>query len=235
MRAGLKQVLKSLTPPLLWSLARGAVPHRAARPPASAQARPDKQALDIYWDAQMAQLLETWGEGNAWHEIRMIFAGLRGRALDIACGTGKVMALVQTAPGIEVYGCDISDMLIARAVERGLDPARLKVCDATQLPYADDTFDFAYTIGSLEHFTEEGIQQVLHGCKRVVNGPSFHMIPVSRTGADEGWIRPYQEYFNNSVAWWVERARRVFPDVTVVDSIWSDERSVGKWLICRRG
>jgi SAM-dependent methyltransferase len=235
MSSRLKQMLKGLTPPLVWSLARAAVPRRAARPQAGAQAHPDKQALDIYWDPQMAELLETWGEGNAWHEIRIIFAGRRGRALDIACGTGRVMAIVQTAPGIEVHGCDISDLLIARAVERGLDPARLKVCDATRMPYADDSFDFAYSIGSLEHFTEEGIEQVLRGCKRVVNGPSFHMIPVSRSGADEGWIKPYQEYFNNSGAWWVERARRVFADVTLVDSIWSDERSVGKWLVCRRG
>jgi len=235
MRVQLKQLLRGLTPPLLWSLARSVVPRRAARPFAGALSDPDKQALDIYWDPKMAELLESWGEGNAWHEITMIFAGRTGRALDIACGTGKVMAVVQAVPGIEVYGCDISDLLIARAVRRGLDPARLKVCDATQLPYADDSFDFAYSIGSLEHFTEEGIEQVLRGCSRVVNGPSFHMIPVSRSGVDEGWIKPYQEYFNNSSTWWIERAQRVFPNVALLDSIWSDERSLGKWLVCRQG
>ena len=231
MSPRLKKFLNSLTPPFFWSLARSALPQAVVRP----QANPQEQALDIYWDPKMAELLETWGEGNAWHEIRMIFAGRRGRALDIACGAGRVMVIVQGMPGVEVHGCDISDMLIARAVERGLDAARLKVCDATQMPYEDDCFDFAYSIGSLEHFTEEGIEQVLRGCRRVVKGPSFHMIPVSRSGADEGWITPYQAYFNNSGAWWLDRARRVFQDATLLDSIWSDERSEGKWLVCQRG
>ena len=220
----LKPLLKSLTPPLLWKIAQRA---------RSAAGESRAGNLDVYWDPEMARLLETWGEGNAWHEIRLLLAGRHGRVLDIACGTGKVMTIVQADTGCEVHGCDISDYLIARARERGLAPERLAVCDATRLPYPDAGFDYAYSIGSLEHFSEEGIDQVLRECARAVKKLSFHMIPVSRSGSDEGWITPYQGYFNNGAPWWTRKARRVFRDVAVVDSIWRDERSFGKWLVCQ--
>ena len=211
----LKSLLKGLTPPLLWGLARRKRAH-----------------LDIYWDPGMAQLLETWGEGNAWHEIRLLLVGRRGKVLDIACGTGRVMALVQENAALEVHGCDISDYLIARARERGLHAERLTVCDATRLPYPDGSFEYAYSIGSLEHFPEEGIDQVFRECARTVKKLSFHMIPVSRDGREQGWITPYQGYFNNGTQWWTAKALRVFRAVAVLDSIWSDERSAGKWLVC---
>ena len=198
-----------------------------------------KQELDLYWDPRMAELLESWGEGNAWNEIQLLLTGRQGGVLDIACGTGRVMAIVQADKSLEVHGCDISDFLISKAIQRGLQAENLKVCDATQMPYGDRTFDFAYSIGSLEHFTEDGIDRVFQGCNRVVNGMSFHMIPVSRSGNNEGWIVPYQAYFNNSVSWWVDKASRIFQTVEVRDSTWCDERSLGKWLVCtsqsRRG
>jgi len=234
----LRLILKDLTPPLLWRLARAAKAATARLRSTGAGQRVSgdggHQELDIYWDPKMAELLETWGEGNAWHEIRLLLTGRQGKVLDIACGTGKVMSIVQAACGLEVHGCDISDLLISKALERGLSAAILRVCDATQMPYEADFFDFAYSIGSLEHFTEVGIDQVFHGCNRVVNGMSFHMVPVSRSGNNEGWITPYQAYFNNSVSWWTERAHRTFSHVDVVDSIWSDDRSLGKWLVCAR-
>jgi ubiquinone/menaquinone biosynthesis C-methylase UbiE len=236
MNRRIKALLKGLTPPLMWELASMARRSPVARSAAKVRrgSAHGAQELDIYWDPDMAELLETWGEDNAWREIRLLLAGRRGRVLDIACGTGKVMTMVQAQPGLEVHGCDISDFLIARAAERGLDAGRLRVCDATQMPYDDDFFDFAYSIGSLEHFTQAGIDQVLRGCSRVVREVSFHMVPVSRSGRDEGWITPYQGYFNNSIAWWTEKARRIFHGVEVFDSTWSDERSLGKWLVCAR-
>src|SRR5689334_19191533 len=48
---------------------------------------PGEQALDVYWDAQMAAILETWGIGNAWNEIQLLLLNARGTVLDIACGT----------------------------------------------------------------------------------------------------------------------------------------------------
>lgn len=190
------------------------------------------QALDIYWDPEMAAALETWGDGNAWNEIQLLMLNTRGTVLDIACGTGKAMALLDGIKELEVHGCDISDFLLTKAVERGIPKERLICCDATALPYHAKQFDYAYSIGSLEHFTEEGIHALMQQCKKVVGLRSFHMIPVSRSQKDEGWICPWQSYFNNSTDWWVAKCKSAFSKVTVLDSAWQDEMSLGKWLIC---
>jgi ubiquinone/menaquinone biosynthesis C-methylase UbiE len=180
----------------------------------------------------MADLLETWGEGTAWREIQLIVAGRTGPVLDVACGTGRVMDLL--APyGLEIHGIDVSDALLNRAIARGIARDRLTLGDATRMPYADGAFEHAYSIGSLEHFTEQGIVACLSECRRVAKGPTFHQVPVSRSGRDEGWIRRRQSYFNNSVGWWLHLARGVYPNTVYIDSTPGDDISLSIWLVCQ--
>ena len=181
----------------------------------------------------MAQALETWGEGNTWDEIQYLLATARGRVLDIACGTGKTMQVLGNRfPGLELHGCDISDFLISKAVERGLAADRFKVCDATQTGYPDRLFDYSYSIGSLEHFTEQGISDCAAEAARLTRHFSAHMVPVARSGQNEGWIKTQQSYFNNSAEWWLEKFRAHFPVVSVLESRWSDQISTGRWFVC---
>lgn len=238
-----KNIIRELCPPILW---RGlsAVRRRIARAGSSysslkigATLNPHHvsqtgQDLAPYWDSAMAEVLEKWGEGNAWSEIQFLMASSRGRVLDIACGTGKVMELLSRYINIEVYGCDISDFLIQRAVDRGIPRERLSVCDATRTGYDDNTFDLAYSIGSLEHFTGDGITNFVAECYRITRSNSFHMLPVSRSGENEGWVKLTQSYHNNSVKWWLEKFGRSYKSVCVLDSRWEDSISVGKWFVC---
>lgn len=226
----IKNVLKDTLPPMLLRGLKQIKKRMHSNPRLASKA--GAQELDIYWDPAMAAALETWGDGNAWNEIQLLMLNTRGTVLDIACGTGKVMSLLQAMTDIEVHGCDISDFLLDKAVQRGIAKERLTCCDATLLPYSAGRFDYAYSIGSLEHFTEEGIQGFLRECKKVVDKRSFHMIPVSRSQKDEGWISPWQGYFNNSTDWWIDHCKKVFPVVTVYDSVWCDDKSIGKWLVC---
>lgn len=193
---------------------------------------PDKQDLDLYWDPAYAQILETWGEGNTWNEIQYLVVNCRGKILDIACGTGRTMEILSEIDGIETYGCDISDLLIKKAVDRGFSHNRLSVCDATQMEFPDHFFDYAYSIGSLEHFTEEGIVKFVAECYRVTKVNSFHMVPVSRSGKNEGWMKTTQSFYNNSVDWWLEKYRSSYKTVYVFDSKWQDNISLGKWFVC---
>lgn len=191
------------------------------------------QDLDVYWDPAMAQILETWGNGNVWNEIQFLMANCSGKVLDIACGTGKTMAILSKFTQIDVYGFDISDLLISKALERGIAEDHLLVEDATNMTYGDKSFDYAYSIGSLEHFTEDGILKFLSECRRVVRVNSMHQIPVSRSGKNEGWIKTNQSYYNNSIQWWLEKYESIFETVYVLDSAWEDKRSVGKWFVCK--
>ena len=192
---------------------------------------PQNQELDLYFDPEMAKILDTWGERNTWIEIQHLLYGKKNKILDIACGTGKVIEILKKNNNSDIYGCDISDFLIQKAKDRGIDKEKLKVCDATKLPYADNEFDFCYSIGSLEHFTEEGIKKFLISSKKVTKFTGFHLIPVSRSNNNEGWITNYQSYFNNSSNWWLEICKGIFDDVKILDSSWEDDISVGKWLV----
>ncbi len=191
-----------------------------------------QQDLGVYWDPKMAELLETWGIGNAWNEIQLLLANVHGSVIDIACGTGKVMTLLDAYPSLEVHGFDISDFLIQKALDRGIPRERLKIADATKTDYADNAFDYGYSIGSLEHFTDDGIVKFAAEAYRITRYASFHQMPTSRSGRNEGWLKTLQSYHNNSVEWWVEKFRTAYPNVHVLDSAWNDKISVGKWFVC---
>jgi len=216
----------------LYSLARR-IKHAVIAPEAVPEksVNPDEQDLDLYWDPAMAEKLENWGTKTVWKEIQLLMVNCSGDVLDIACGTGKTMQLVSKFP-VRVYGCDISDLLISKALEKGIPSESLKVCDATKMPYADNQFEYSYSIGSLEHFTDEGIQAFVKECYRITRKGSFHMLPVSRSQADEGWMKTNQSFFNNSVEWWVDKFGAAYDKIYVLDSTWEDDISIGKWFVC---
>jgi ubiquinone/menaquinone biosynthesis C-methylase UbiE len=194
---------------------------------------PESQSLDIYWDDEFSGILETWGEGNVWSEIEFLAVNCHGKILDVACGTGKVMEKLKRFRALELYGCDISDALINKAINRGLPVDRLIVCDATKTEYPDGMFDYAYSIGSLEHFTEKGIEKCISECFRITTKAAFHNVPVSRDNADHGWIRRTQSYYNNSQEWWLNKFKACYSDVYVLNSLWEDDISIGKWFVCK--
>ncbi len=230
-----KRLVRNLCPPLLWR-AMAATKARVMSAHPVVGGHPDHQDLDIYWSEEMAALLETWGEGNVWNEIQLLLCDRRGKVLDIACGTGKTMQVLSRFPSLEITGFDISDLLIRKAHERGIAPDLLHVADATTLSFSNESFDYAYSIGSFEHFTEEGLCKAIAECHRVVCRAAFHMVPVSRSGKDEGWMKTQQSFFNNSVEWWLGKYSASFPKVLVLDSVWEDSLSVGKWFVClKRG
>jgi len=189
------------------------------------------QDLEPYWDENFVAELEAWGNGTVWDEIQYFFAGREGIVLDIACGTGKTIEILSKNKNIEFHGCDISDLLIAKAVAKGITKENLSVCDATKMNYADEQFDYSYSIGSLEHFTEEGIARCIAESSRVTKRVSFHMVPVSKSGKNQGWIKRVQSYHNNSTEWWLTKFTASYPDVLVLDSRWKDSISDGKWFV----
>jgi ubiquinone/menaquinone biosynthesis C-methylase UbiE len=195
---------------------------------------PKKQELEMYWDEEFAKVLDTWGENNVWLEIQLLLTNCHGKVLDIACGTGKTIEILEKFKNIDVYGFDISEYLIEKAEKRGIKKENLKVYDAAKTEYPDNFFDYSYSIGSLEHFTKEGIETFLKECSRYSKIGSFHMIPVSRSGNDEGWLEKeqIQSFFNNSEDWWLNYFSSHFSKVYAINSKWESDISIGKWFLC---
>lgn len=192
----------------------------------------NKQDLDLYWDSKYAEVLETWGKDNVWNEIQLILASCKGKILDIACGTGITIDILKKYPQLDLYGFDISDLLINKAIEKNISKEKLKVADATKINYSENEFDYSFSIGSLEHFTEEGINKFIEQTYRITKKISFHQIPVSRSNFDEGWMKTTQSFFNNSETWWLSKFQTQYSKVYIVPSKWEDSISYGRWYIC---
>ena len=193
----------------------------------------NKQDIKIYDKKITAEKLENWGKGSTWNEILMLINKKRGNILDVACGTGFNIAQLKTInPQAIFYGCDISSQLITIARQKGIDQKYLNLIDATKMRYPKNFFSYSYSIGSLEHFTEHGIESVIKKLSFNTSIASFHFVPVSRKNIDEGWIKTFQTFHNNSVEWWRKKFKRKFKTVEIVDSSWSDFISLGKWFLC---
>jgi ubiquinone/menaquinone biosynthesis C-methylase UbiE len=231
----LKESARQIFPPILFKLINST--RKLVNLKLSSQTPqhpPTEQDISVYWDSKMSNFLETWGEGNVWNEVQYLMSNCNGRVLDIACGTGKTIEINSKYSELEIYGCDISDFLLQKAIERGISKEKLQVCDATNTNYESNFFEYSYSIGSLEHFTVEGISQFIAECHRITAKSSFHMIPVSRSGKNEGWLKLYQSYHNNSVDWWLDIFKSIYSEVYVIDSVWHGDVSVGKWFICKK-
>jgi len=101
--------------------------------------------------------------------------------------------------------------------------------------YADNFFDYSYSIGSLEHFTEKGIEKFIAEASRITKNSSMHMVPTSKSGSNEGWMTTsttIQTFYNNSDEWWKTKFNKYFTEVYVINSIWNDQISYGRWFVC---
>jgi SAM-dependent methyltransferase len=80
-------------------------------------------------------------------------------ALDLGCGAGEALKLLNAAGQSALYGVDLRIPLRLRfsqlkrmAVSHSLRPPfRLRRADITSLPFADESFDLAYAISVIEH------------------------------------------------------------------------------------
>ena len=196
----------------------------------------ESQSLDVYWEDNYVETQAmSWGEGTVWNEIQYLLANAEGKVLDIACGPAPTMEIIEkTNINIKAYGCDISDRLVNQAIDRGVSEDRIIIEDATNMSYEDGYFDYSFSIGSLEHFTEEGIDAFIDEAFRVTKIGSFHQVPTLMDGRVSGWVNLQQSFHNMPISWWKEKFERKFPYVKTLDSSWSDVLSNGTWFICHK-
>jgi len=229
-----KQIVRQLLPPIVLSARRKLLTNSKGIVVVNLGKTTDRQDLDLYWDEKFADVLEEWGKGTVWNEIEFIFSSLEGSVVDIACGTGPTIEILNRNKNLEVHGFDISDLLINRARNKGILADRLKVADATGAIYDENRFDYSFSIGSIEHFTEAGIDLLLKNAALYTKKYSFHMLPANKDNIDKGWEKTSQSYWNNSVNWWMKKFEIHFSEIVVLDSIWEGLDQQGKWFICKK-
>jgi len=140
-------------------------------PKAKAAELAKKWAYD-YWDGD--RRINYGGyrymEGR-WEKVAKAMAehyGLKAgdRILDVGCGKGFLLFdFTKVVPGIEVYGIDVSDYAIANAKEEVKD--RLRVGNATRLPWPDRHFDLVYSLNTLHNLHSYDLEPALREMERV--------------------------------------------------------------------
>lgn len=102
----------------------------------------------------------TVGRDASWRRaaVRAARVPVGGSALDVACGTGRLSALVAAAVGPfgHVVGVDLSTAMIERAERHHRDVVQLRfeIANALHLPFEDDAFDAATIAFGLRNLSD---------------------------------------------------------------------------------
>lgn len=90
-----------------------------------------------------------------------------GSILDVACGTGTLLALTH-AKGLQCYGLDTSEGMLAQARAK-VPEAELKQGSFYEIPYPDEYFDYVVetnALGGEEIDVKKVLSEMLRVCKK---------------------------------------------------------------------
>lgn len=104
------------------------------------------------------------------------------RVLEFGCGVGRHLRHLSRVPGLEVFGYDQSQAMVAGALRwtgREWLESHVRVGPPTgRLPYGDGAFDLVYTSEVLVHVRPEDLGGVLGELARVCRGHLLHLEPA---------------------------------------------------------
>ncbi|MEM6750326.1 MAG: class I SAM-dependent methyltransferase [Planctomycetota bacterium] len=113
------------------------------------------------------------------------------KVLDIGAGKGFLMHdLTLAAPGIEVVGVDISSYAIANAKAEARP--RIARAHAMRLPFADDTFDFVFSLTTLHNLPNYELDAALREMERVGKGPKYLCVESYRNESEKANLLYWQ-------------------------------------------
>jgi ubiquinone/menaquinone biosynthesis C-methylase UbiE len=104
------------------------------------------------------------------------------KILDIGSGNGRHLSI--RSRDCEVYGCDISEKLIAKAKQHNKNVEIRKIQTAANLPYPDNYFDAVICIAVIHHIVDKNEREMaISEIKRVVKPGGKILITVWSTEA----------------------------------------------------
>lgn len=121
-----------------------------------------------YWDHQVERIppffdaptTRYYFEGEK-RLFRNYFGDIKGKKLlkiDLWNETNNTQIMLWAIKqGADAYGLDISNLIVKRAKENMEDKdvqPKVLVSDVREMPFKSETFDFIYTMGTIEHFVD---------------------------------------------------------------------------------
>ncbi len=167
-----------------------------------------KQFGKDYWDGDRMYGYGGYRYDGRWRPVADKMAAHYNikagqRVLDIGCGKGfLVFEFTQSVPGVEVAGLDISQYAVDEAKEE-VKPF-LRVGNAIELPYEDNSFDFVVSINSLHNLYNYQLKPALGEIERVSKGNSYVVVDSYRSEQEKANLLYWQitcECFYTPAEW----------------------------------
>lgn len=161
-----------------------------------------------YWDGERRHGYGGYRYDGRWRPVAEAMARHYGlepgqSVLDVGCGKAFLLyELTQVVPGLGVHGIDISDYAVANAKEEVRD--RLRVGDATSLPYAEDSFDLVISLATLHNLPIQRLWTALQEMERVSRKDKYVMIESYRNEREKVNLLYWQltcQSFHSVEAW----------------------------------
>jgi SAM-dependent methyltransferase len=130
--------------------------------------------------------------------------------LDVGCAKGFMLHdFKELMPQLTIAGIDISEYAIENSMET-VKPF-LRVGNAKELPFEDDSFDLVTAINTIHNLPLEECKQALREIERVSRNHAFVMLDAYRTREEkerlERWVLTCQTYMH------VEEWKKLFSEV----------------------
>lgn len=185
--------------------------------PKSKAAKLAKQFDYDYWDGDRRicyggyQYIEGRWEKVADKMAKHYSLPSNAKILDVGCGKGFLLFdFLKVIPNAQVYGIDISEYAISKCETRISDC--LQVCDATHLPWPDDTFDLVISINTLHNLHAYNLESALKEIERVGKKHKYICVESYRNEEEKTNLLYWQvtcEAFNTPEEWkwWFEHTK----------------------------
>lgn len=119
-----------------------------------------------------------------WHSVIPTFQkfynlSADSKILDVGAAKGFMLYdFTKIIPGVQVEGIDVS----AYAIENSIDSIKpfLKVANATDLPYEDNSFDLVISINTIHNLKQQDLAKALKEIQRVSKNNSFITVDAYR-------------------------------------------------------
>ncbi len=103
-------------------------------------------------------------------------ARLKGRVLDLGCGTGIFTQILSDVEGVTgIVGLDISKESVLNAKKRCNDRCRFVAGSATELPFPDSSFDAVVAFGDIISHIHNGYKEAISEIGRILK-PGGHLL-----------------------------------------------------------
>ncbi len=177
-----------------------------------------EESLKAYYDGEMPDRARRPLGQERERRVRAFADELRAggarRVLEVGCGAGRDGRIL-AASGTAYTGVDLSPAAVRTCLALGLDAVE---ASATDLPFAADSFDAAWSMSTLMHLPGRGFTEAVLELGRVVRAGGAVEIGVWGHPVSREWTSPDGRYFRHRTDDELARELGLIGEVAALDT-----------------